>query len=91
MQLTDRGVPDAQAQQISDAVASSAGQAIPGLASMPNGAVLIEGASAGFASAITLVAWVAGIFVFLGFITSLTLPKNAARIESEGYEPAKVH
>lgn len=90
VQLTDRGVPAQEAQQISDAVAGSAGQAIPGLASMPNGAVLIEGASAGFASAITLVAWVAGIFVLLGFITSLTLPKNAARIESEGYEPAKV-
>ena len=90
VQLTDRGVPAAQAQQISDAVAGSAGQAIPALASLPNGAVLIEGASAGFASAITLVAWVAGIFVLLGFITSLTLPKNAARVEAEGYEPAKV-
>ncbi len=88
-QLTDRGVPAAEAQQISDAVAGSAGQAIPGLAAMPNGALLVEGASAGFASAITLVAWVAGIFVLLGLITSLTLPKNAARVESEGYEPAK--
>ena len=89
VQLTERGVPAAEAQQISDAVAGSAGQAIPALASMPNGAVLMEGASAGFASAITLVAWVAGIFVLLGFITSLTLPKNAARVESEGYQPAK--
>jgi len=89
VQLTDRGVPEAQAQQISDAVAGSAGQAIPGLAQLPNGAVLIEGASAGFASAITLVAWVAGAFVLLGFLTSLTLPRNAARIESEGYEPAR--
>ena len=89
VQLTDRGVPEAQAQQISDAVAGSAGQAIPGLAQLPNGAVLIEGASAGFASAITLVAWVAGAFVLLGFLTSLTLPRNAARIEAEGYEPAR--
>jgi EmrB/QacA subfamily drug resistance transporter len=88
VQLTDRGVPEAQAQQISDAVAGSAGQAIPGLAQLPNGALLVEGASAGFASAITLVAWVAGAFVLLGFLTSLTLPRNAARIESEGYEPA---
>ena len=90
VQLTDRGVPEAQAQQISDAVAGSAGQAIPGLAQLPNGAVLIEGASAGFASAITLVAWVAGAFVLLGFLTSLTLPRNAARIESEGYEPPRL-
>jgi len=90
VQLTDRGVPLAQAQQISDAVAGSAGQAIPALSQLPNGALLVEGASAGFASAITLVAWVAGAFVLLGFLTSLTLPRNAARIESEGYEPPRV-
>jgi MFS family permease len=88
-QLEDRGVPTAQAQQISDIVASSAGQAIPALASQPNGDVLVEGASAGFADAIKLVAWVAGAFVFFGLLTSLLLPKNAARIESEGYTPPK--
>jgi EmrB/QacA subfamily drug resistance transporter len=86
-QLEDRGVPTAQAQQISDIVSSSAGQAIPALASQPNGDVLVEGASAGFADAIKLVAWVAGAFVFFGLLTSLLLPKNAARIESEGYSP----
>ena len=88
VQLTDRGVPDAQAQGIADAVAGSAGQAIPGLAAMPNGDVLVEAASAGFAHAITYVALVAGIFVLMGFLTSLTLPRNAARVEAEGYEPA---
>ena len=88
VQLTDRGVPEAQAQMIGDAVAGSAGQAIPALAGLPNGQVLVEAASAGFAHAITYVAVVAGIFVLLGFITSLTLPRNAARIEAEGYEPA---
>ena len=88
-QLEDRGVPADQAAQVSSAVSSSAGQAIPGLAAMPDGDVLVEGASAGFAQAIKLVAWVAGGFVFFGLLTSLALPKNAARIESEGYSPPK--
>ncbi|MCX6431544.1 MAG: MFS transporter [Actinobacteria bacterium] len=89
-QLEDRGVPADQAAQVSNAVSSSAGQAIPGLAAMPGGDVLVEGASAGFAQAIKLVAWVAGGFVFFGLLASLALPKNAARIESEGYLPPKV-
>jgi len=88
-QLEDRGIPAEQAVQVSDAVATSAGQAIPGLAQAPQGDVLVEGASAGFADAIQTVAWVAGGFVLLGLFTSLLLPKNAARVESEGYEPPK--
>ena len=88
-QLEDRGVPAAQAQQVSDAMAASAGQALPGFANAPDGQVIVEGASAGFADAIKLVAWVAGGFVLLGALTSLLLPKNAARVESEGYEPPK--
>jgi len=88
-QLEDRGVPAAQATQVSDAVASSAGQAIPALAQQPGGDVLVEGASEGFAEAIRLVAWTAGGFVVLGLLASLLLPKNAARVESEGYEPPK--
>jgi EmrB/QacA subfamily drug resistance transporter len=88
-QLEDRGVPTAQAEQVSSAVAGSAGQAIPGLAELPDGDVLVEGASAGFAEAITWVAWVAGAFVFLGLLMSLLLPKNAARVESEGYAPPR--
>ena len=90
-QLEDRGVPAEQAAQVSDAVASSAGQAIPGLAAAPDGDVLVEGASAGFADAIQLVAWVAGGFVFVGLLMSLLLPKNAARVESEGYSPPRSH
>jgi EmrB/QacA subfamily drug resistance transporter len=90
-QLEDRGVPAEQAAQVSDAVASSAGQAIPGLAAAPDGDVLVEAASAGFADAIKLVAWVAGAFVFGGLLMSLLLPKNAARLESEGYSPPHSH
>jgi EmrB/QacA subfamily drug resistance transporter len=85
--LTDLGVPVAQAQQVTDLVQASAGQAIPALAGMPGGDVLVQGASDGFAEAIKLVAWVAGAFVLFGLLTSLALPKNAARVESEGYEP----
>ena len=88
-QLEDRGVPAAEAAQVSDAVQSSAGQAIPALAKLPNGDVLVEGASAAFAESIKLVAWVAGAFVLFGLATSFALPKNAARIESEGYAPPK--
>jgi len=88
-ELEDRGVPAAQAEQIGEAVAGSAGQAIPALAQQPDGQVLVEGASQGFANAIKTVAWVAGGFVFLGLLTSFTLPKNTARVESEGYEPPK--
>lgn len=86
-QLTDRGVPAEQAQQISDVVSSSAGQAIPALAQQPDGDVITEAASAGFAHAIKLVAFVAGAFVLLGFLASLVLPRNAARVVSEGYAP----
>lgn len=86
-QLTDRGVPAEQAQQISDVVSSSAGQAIPALAQQPDGDVITEAASAGFAHAIKLVAFVAGAFVLLGFLASLVLPRNAARGVSEGYAP----
>ena len=88
-QLEARGIPTAQAQEVSQAVASSAGQAIPGLASAPGGDVLVEGASAGFAQATKLVSWVAGFFVLLGLLTSFLLPKNAARVLSEGYAPPK--
>ena len=86
-ELENRGVPTAEAEQISAAVAGSAGQAIPALANQPDGAVLVEGAAQGFANAIKTVAWVAGTLVFLGLVASFMLPKNAARVESEGYEP----
>lgn len=86
-QLEDRGVPPAQAQQVSDAVSTSAGQAIPGLASLPQGEVLVEGASVAFEDTIGWVAYVAGAFVLLGLATTFILPTNAARVESEGYAP----
>ena len=68
-------------------VQSSAGQAIPGLANQPDGAVLVAGAEEGSVSATRLVAWVAAFLVGLGLLTSLLLPRNAARVLSEGYAP----
>jgi EmrB/QacA subfamily drug resistance transporter len=87
--LEDRGIPAAQAQQVSDTVASSAGQVIPALSQQPNGEELVAGAADGFVTAIKSVSIVAGIFVFLGLLLSFLLPKNAARIESEGYKPPR--
>lgn len=89
-ELQSRGIPAAQSQEVSQAVATSAGQAIPGLASTPGGDVLVAGASAGFAEATKLVAWVAGFFVLLGLLTSLLLPKNTARVLSEGTNRPRV-
>ena len=87
--LEDRGIPTAQAEQVSNAVANSAGQAIVGLATEPNGDELVAGASDGFVTAIKSVSIVAGIFVFLGLLLSFLLPRNAGRIESEGYAPSR--
>ncbi len=88
-QLTDRGVPAATADQVAQAVSSSAGQAIPALAGQPDGQVLVDGASAAFAESVKFVAWVAGGFVVIGLLASLALPRNAARVESEGYAPPR--
>jgi hypothetical protein len=74
---------------VSDAVANSAGQAIPSLTAEANGDVLVAGASDGFVTAIKSVSLVAGIFVFLGLLLSFLIPKNAARIEFEGYKPPR--
>lgn len=86
-QLSDRGVPDTVAVQVGDAMQASAGQAVPGLAAQPGGQVLVEGASEGFAQATRTVSWIAGLFVLLGLFASFLLPRNAARVLAEGYEP----
>ena len=85
-QLEDRSVPAPVAEQVTQAVQSSAGTVIPVLAQQPNGEVLVEGASEGYADSTTWVAWVAAAFVILGLLTTFLLPRNAARITSEGYE-----
>lgn len=78
-ELENRGIPTAAANQIADLVKASAGTVIPSFASQPNGEVIVEGASAGFATATKLVAAVAAFFVIMGLIASFLLPRNAAR------------
>lgn len=90
-QLTDKGVPQQQAEQVTEAVRASAGTVIPSLAEAPGGDVLVAGASEGYAQATKDVAWVAAAFVVLGLLASLRLPRDAARVESEGYEPPHPH
>ena len=87
--LETRGIPAQEAEQVASVVANSAGTATAGLAAQPDGPALFEGASEGFAQASRYVSWVAGGFVFLGLLASLLLPRNAARIESEGYAPPR--
>ena len=88
-QLESSGVPAATAEQVTQAVQSSAGTVIPSLTGQPDGATLVAGASEGFADATTWVAWVAAIFVLLGLLATFLLPAGAARVESEGYEPPR--
>lgn len=84
-QLEDRSVPAPAAEQVTQAVQSSAGTVIPSLSQQPDGEVLVEGASEGFADATTWVAWVAAAFVLLGLVATFFLPRNAARVPEEGY------
>lgn len=88
-QLEDRGIPVAEAEQVTQSVQNSAGTVIPSLAAQPQGEALVEGASEGYAQSTSWVAWVAAAFVLFGLLMTLLLPRNAARIESEGYEPPR--
>ncbi len=83
--LTERGVPEPVAQQVTTAVQQSAGTAVVALPQQPNGQVLFEGASEGFASAAKDVGFVAAALISLGLIAAFFLPRNAARTEAAGY------
>ena len=89
-ELVNIGTPEAVAQQVADVVANSGGQAIPALGQQ-GGPQAVEAASAAFVTAEKTVAWGAATLIFLGLLASLQLPKNAARIEAEGYEPPHEH
>ena len=89
-ELVNIGTPEAVAQQVADVVANSGGQAIPALGQQ-GGPQAVEAANAAFVTAEKTVAWGAATLIFLGLLASLQLPKNAARIEAEGYEPPHEH
>ena len=77
--LTGEGVPSAQADQIAQAVKSSAGTAIPQLSQAPATAHLAPALDQSFADAVTTVGYVAAIFVFLGLLASFRIPGNRER------------
>jgi MFS family permease len=77
--LTGEGVPAAQANQIAEAVKSSAGTAIPQLSQAPATAQLAPALDQSFADAVTTVGYVAAIFVFLGLLASFRIPGNRQR------------
>ena len=64
--LTERGVPEPAAQQVTEMVQQTAGTAVVALPQQPNGQVLFEGASEGFASAAKQVGFVAAFLISLG-------------------------
>lgn len=72
--LTERGVPQAQAEQVTADLRATAGTSLPSLADEPNGDVLVEGASQGFATAIQLTSWVAATWVTVGLAATFLLP-----------------
>lgn len=83
--LTDRGVPQPAAEQVTTVVQQSAGTAVVALPQQPNGQVLFEGASEGFATAGKRVGYVAAFLISLGLLAAFFLPRNAARTEAAGY------
>lgn len=83
--LTDRGVTQQTAQRVTEVVQQSAGTAVVGLPQQPNGQLLFEGASEGFATAVKSVGLVAGFLIALGLVAAFLLPRDAARTEAAGY------
>jgi EmrB/QacA subfamily drug resistance transporter len=73
--LTDRGVDQATAAEVTDLMQGTAGTALPSLADDPNGDVLVAGASEGFSTAIQLTSWVAAAWVTVGLIATFLLPE----------------
>jgi EmrB/QacA subfamily drug resistance transporter len=83
--LTDLGVPEETAVQVTTSVQQSAGTAVVALPQQPDGDVLFKGASEGFASAVKGVGFVAAGLISLGLLAAFFLPRNAARTEAAGY------
>lgn len=83
--LTERGVPQPAAEQVTEVVQQTAGTAVAGLPAQPNGDVLFQGASEGFATAAKQVGYVASFLIALGLLAAFFLPRNAARTEAAGY------
>ncbi|MFN8212304.1 MAG: DHA2 family efflux MFS transporter permease subunit [Candidatus Nanopelagicales bacterium] len=83
--LTERGVPQAAAEQVTEVVQTTAGTAVAKLPEQPNGDVLFAGAGEGFANAARDVGFVAALLIALGLGAAFFLPRDAARTEAAGY------
>lgn len=83
--LTEAGVPEQAAAQVTEVVQRSAGTAVVALPQQPNGDVLFQAASEGFATAVRNVGFVAAFLISLGLLAAFLLPRNAARTEAAGY------
>ncbi|HPQ83716.1 MAG: MFS transporter [Actinobacteria bacterium] len=83
--LTDLGVSEEAAVQVTTSVQQSAGTAVVALPQQPDGDVLFKGASEGFATAVRGVGFVAAGLISLGLLAAFFLPRNAARTEAAGY------
>jgi hypothetical protein len=73
--LTDRGVPEETAAEVTELMQNTAGTGLPSLADEPDGEVLVEGASEGFSTAIQLTSWVAALWVTVGLVATFLLPE----------------
>ncbi len=74
--LTDMDVPDAQRVQLVDAVESSAGAVIPGLAANPATATVATAAESAYTDATRLSALVAAGFLVVGLAASASLGRG---------------
>jgi hypothetical protein len=74
--LTDLAVPDAQRVQLVDAVESSAGAVIPGLAANPATASVAQAAESAYTDATRLSALVAAAFLVVGLAASASLGRG---------------
>ena len=82
--LTDLGVPEAQRVQLVDAVESSAGAVIPGLAANPATATVAAAAESAYTDATRLSALVAAGFLVIGLVASLSLGNPRRRRSIDG-------
>lgn len=85
--LEAAGVPTAQAEQITQVMTSSAGQAYPALVAAPGGDLVAPAATDAFVTAVTNMSYTAGAFVVFGLLTSFLLP-NVRRPDEEVVTPA---
>jgi hypothetical protein len=79
--LIDAGAPIEQREAVVDAVRTSAGAAIDGLAAQPGGVAVAAEAKQAFSAGTRYASWTAAGFLLLGLAASFSLPTAAASQE----------